>query len=77
MRKMVLLIGAVLWIGTLSPEIFINPTLGCIFDVDGNELDRGEARKFMDAYFYGGKDGGQDDPEIKFKLAIMELFENN
>lgn len=77
MRNMILLLGAVLWIGALSPEIFINPVLSCIFDDEGNELDKDEARKFMEAYFYGGKDGGQDEPELKFKFGIMELFKND
>lgn len=75
MRNMALLLGAVLWIGTLSPEIFVNPASGCIFDSDGNELGREEAREFMEAYFYGGRDGGQAEPELKFKFAVMEIFE--
>ena len=77
MRNMILLIGAVLWIGALSPEIFINPVLGCIFDEDGNGLDKDEARKFMEAYFYNGQDCGQDEPELKFKFGIMELLKND
>lgn len=77
MRNMMMLLGAVLWIGALSPEIFINPASGCIFDDEGNELDKEEAREFMEAYFYGGKNGRQDEPELKFKFRIMEFFEND
>lgn len=75
MRNMILLIGAVLWIGALSPEIFINPAIGCIFDAEGGELDKEEARKFMEAYFYGGS-GGQDEPELRFKFGILELLKD-
>lgn len=75
MRNMILLLGVVLWIGALSPEIFINSNLGCIFDDEGNELDKEEAREFMEAYFYGERDSGKDEPELKFKFKIMELFD--
>ncbi len=77
MRNMMLLLGVVLWIGALSPEIFINPSLGCIFDDEGNELDKEEAREFMEAYFYGGRNSAEEEPELKFKLGIMELFESD
>lgn len=77
MRKTMLMLGAVLWIGTLSPEIFINPASGCIFDDGGNALDKEEAREFMETYFYGGKSGRQDEPELKFKFIIMELLKND
>lgn len=74
MRNKIMLLGAVLWIGALSPEIFIDPALGCVFDADGDELGKEEAHEFMEAYFYGGKEA---EPELKFKFGILELFNNH
>lgn len=74
MRNMMLMLGAVLWIGALSPEIFINAAGGCIFDEDGNELSRKEAQEFMESYFYGDKNDNEEKPRLELKLGIMELF---
>ena len=74
MRNLIGMLGVVLWIGTLSPEIFIYTTAGCIFDEDGNELDQEQAQEFMKVYFY--RDGKNDNtsPELEFKFGIMKLF---
>ena len=77
MRNLILMLGAVLWIGTLSPEIFVNSTAGCIFDEDGNELNKAEAQAFMESYFY--RDGNCDEtsPTLEFKFGVMKFFEKD
>lgn len=77
MRNLIGMLGVVLWIGTLSPEIFTDMTAGCIFDEDGNELDQEQAQEFMKVYFY--RDGKNDNtsPELEFKFGIMKLFDGD
>ena len=77
MRNMLLMLGVVLWIGALSPEIFTDSTSGCIFDGEGNELSREEAQKFMESYFYKNKADSGESPEIEFKFGIAKLFGRN
>lgn len=74
MRNWILMLGAVLWIGTLSPEIFIDSVGGCIFDENGKELDRKQAQEFMETYFYGGEDRDDTSPTLEFKLGITKLL---
>lgn len=77
MRNMLLMLGAVLWIGALSPEIFTGSAGGCIFDGEGNELSREEAQAFMESYFYKNKTDGGESPKLEFKLGIVQLFGRN
>ncbi|MDE7207066.1 MAG: hypothetical protein K2N90_07920 [Lachnospiraceae bacterium] len=77
MKNMILMLGAVLWIGALSPEIFIDTTNGCIFDENGNELNRDEAQEFMESYFYKNKTDGKESPKLEFKFGIIELLGRN
>ncbi len=74
MRNMLLMLGVVLWIGALSPEIFIDVADGCIFDEAGNELNREEAQEFMESYFYSNQTDGGEGPKLEFKLGIAKLF---
>jgi len=76
-RNLILMLGVVLWIGALSPEIFIDVAGGCIFDEEGNELDREEAQEFMELYFYNNKTDGIENPRLEFKFGIAELFGRN
>ena len=67
--------GVVLWVGALSPEIFIQSGLSCILDENGEELTAEEAEKFMDSYFYGSANGESDAEskvEIQYKFALLE-----
>ncbi|MCI8967090.1 MAG: hypothetical protein HFH75_05825 [Lachnospiraceae bacterium] len=65
--------GVVLWVGALSPEIFIRTGLGCVLDENGEELTADGAEEFMESYFYGDTDA--DAPvEIQYKFALSELF---
>ncbi|MDE5699124.1 MAG: hypothetical protein K2I96_17240 [Lachnospiraceae bacterium] len=67
--------GVVLWVGALSPEIFMQSGLSCILDENGEELTAEDAEKFMDSYFYGGTNGESDAEstvEIQYKFALLE-----
>ena len=69
--KAVMILGATLWVGALSPEIFTKSGTGCILDENGKELTAKEAEDFMERYFYGGSD---DTVKIKFKFALLNYF---
>lgn len=73
MRKTLLSLGVILWVGALSPEIFIKSGVGCIFDENGNALTAEEADTFMEEYFYGNNasDGSRN---VRYKIALSELF---
>lgn len=71
LAKAVMILGATLWVGALSPEIFTKSGKGCILDENGNELTAKEAEDFMEQYFYGGSD---DTVEIKYKFALLNYF---
>lgn len=73
LKKAMLVLGAVIWIGALSPEIFIKAGEGCIVDEDGRELTQEEAENFMESYFYGNGEEGKE-ITIKYKIALFDLF---
>lgn len=75
LKKILAALGVVLWVGALSPEIFIQSGLGCILDENGEELTAEEAKQFMDSYFYGATDGNAEKDaavKIQYKLALLE-----
>ncbi len=72
-KKMVVFLGVVIWIGALSPEIFIKIGEGCIVGEDGKELTQEEAERFMESYFYGDTDENTE-VTIKYKIALLDLF---
>ncbi|MCD8037618.1 MAG: hypothetical protein LUE96_00795 [Lachnospiraceae bacterium] len=74
MRNMILMLGAVLWIGALSPEIFISTGAGCIFDEEGNALSLKDAQEFMEQYFYGNEADAGKPQKPELKLGILELL---
>lgn len=72
---MLMAFGVVLWVGALSPEIFIQSGLSCILDENGEELTAEEAEKFMESYFYGNRNENSDQDatvEIQYKFALLE-----
>lgn len=76
LKNLLMAIGVVLWVGALSPEIFMQLGLGCILDENGEALTAEGAEKFMESYFYGNMDGNPDAAvEIRYKFALLELFE--
>lgn len=72
LKNMLMVLGVVLWVGALSPEIFIQAGRGCIFDENGDELTAKDAEEFMEAYFYGNQAAGEAAVEIKYKFALLE-----
>jgi hypothetical protein len=76
MKKTLAALGVILWVGALSPEIFINSGLNCILDENGEELTQEDAAEFMETYFYGGQDkDGENTVELQFKFALLEYFQ--
>lgn len=77
LKKILMVFGVLLWVGALSPEIFIQSGLNCILDENGEELSAEDAEKFMESYFYGNTDGKSDEDatvEIQYKFALLEIF---
>ncbi len=71
MKSLMAALGVVLWVGALSPEILIKMGDGCIFDENGEALTQEEAADFMESHFFGS---GTDTKNVKYKIAITELF---
>ena len=71
LKKTLAALGVILWVGALSPEIFISSGLNCILDENGED-----AAEFMETYFYGGQDkDGENTVELQFKFALLEYFQ--
>ena len=47
MRKALAALGVILWVGALSPEIYINSGLNCILDENGEELSQEDAAELF------------------------------
>ena len=72
-KSWIAVLGVVLWVGALSPEILIKTGDGCIFDENGEALTQEEAADFMEVYFFG-RDSSTNEKNVKYKIAITELF---
>jgi hypothetical protein len=71
-KAAVLAVGIFLWVGALSPEIFVKSGKGCIFDESGNELDADGAYRFMEEFFY------EDEPiEVDYRFALLDILGGN
>jgi hypothetical protein len=67
-KKLGIVLGVIIWVGVLSPEIFVKLGTGCIFDGNGKALTREEAEEFMEAYFY------KEYPvEVKYKFSFSDI----
>lgn len=83
LKNILMVLGVVLWVGALSPEIFVQAGLGCILDENGEELTAEDAREFMEVYFYGNQigdqagnqTGGETTVKIKYKFALLEWLQ--
>ena len=51
MRKALAALGVILWVGALSPEIYINSGLNCILDENGEELSQEDAAEIYGSLF--------------------------
>jgi hypothetical protein len=71
-KKMAIAIGIFIWVGALSPEIFVKSGKGCIFDENGNELDADKGDEFMESFFY------EDEPlRVNYRFALLDLLGGN
>jgi hypothetical protein len=68
-KKLALAFGIILWVGALSPEIFVKSGSGCIFDESGNELDASGADEFMEAFFYD-----ETPVKVNYRFAILDYW---
>lgn len=75
-KKFAMVLGVVLWVGALSPEIFVKLGDGCIMDEDGNALTQEEADAFMQSYFLEkDSDKETESNKITYKIALAKLFQ--
>ena len=73
--QIIIMTGVVLWIGIISPEIFIDAGTGCVADENGRNISREEAREVLEKIFwYDEVSDLDDDTEILFKYKLFELF---
>lgn len=74
-RNLLMILGVVLWVGALSPEIFVNSGTGCILDENGEELTTEEAKEFMESYFYRDTEKEEEAAvKLKYKFALLEFW---
>lgn len=74
-KQFVLTAGILLWIGALSPEIFIETGLGCLADKNGREITTQEAEAFLETFFYSDENGEEEIP-IEYKSLLLEWLQN-
>ena len=73
--QFIIMTGIVLWIGIISPEIFIDAGTGCVTDENGNNISREEAREILEKIFgYDESSDFDDDTDFVFKCKMFELF---
>lgn len=75
LKNALMILGVVLWVGALSPEIFVNSGIGCILDENGEELTAEEAKEFMEVYFYKDTEEKEESAvKVNYKFALLELL---
>lgn len=74
-RTIVSMTGILLWIGAVSPEIFIEGGMGCIKDSNGKELTRQEAQALLENMLYDEE--SDEESTIVYKSKIMEWIESS
>lgn len=67
--------GILLWIGAVSPEIFMESSMGCIRDENGRELTRQEAQALLEDILYGGL--SEEENVIVYKSKILEWIQDS
>lgn len=73
--QLIIMTGVVLWIGIISPEIFIDAGTGCVADENGNSISREEAREFLEKFFLNVESEEFDEnTEVIFKSKLFEMF---
>lgn len=74
-RTIITMAGILLWIGAVSPEIFIEGGMGCIKDSNGKELTSQEAQALLEDMLNG--ELSDEESEIVYKSKIVEWIENS
>lgn len=74
-KKLFAMTGILLWIGAVSPEIFIEGSMGCIKDENGRELTRQEAQVLLEDILHGERSG--DENVIVYKSKILEWIQSS
>ncbi|MBQ3163607.1 MAG: hypothetical protein IJC02_03580 [Lachnospiraceae bacterium] len=67
--------GILLWIGAVSPEIFVEGGMGCIKDENGEDLTRQEAQALLEDILYG--EVPMDENVIVYKSKILEWIQGS
>ncbi len=69
-KNVITAFGLVLWIGLISPEIFVDPAMGCFVNEEGEALTEDEAKQLFEELFL------QEDGQIQiiFRSKIWEWF---
>lgn len=67
--------GILLWIGAVSPEIFVEGGMGCIKDENGEDLTRQEAQALLEDILYG--EVSMDENVIVYKSKILEWIQGS
>ena len=75
MKTIFAMAGILLWIGAVSPEIFVEGGMGCIKDVNGKELTRQEAQALLEDLLYG--DLPEQEMTIVYKSKILEWIQGS
>lgn len=75
MKTIFAMAGILLWIGAVSPEIFVEGGMGCIKDVNGEELTRQEAQALLEELLYG--DLPDQEMTIVYKSKILEWIQGS
>lgn len=74
-RTIITMAGILLWIGAVSPEIFIEGGMGCIKDSNGKELTSQEAQALLEDMLYG--ELSDEESTIVYKSKLMEWIEDS
>lgn len=75
MKTIFAMAGILLWIGAVSPEIFVEGGMGCIKDVNGEELTRQEAQALLEELLCG--DLSEQEMTIVYKSKILEWIQGS
>lgn len=75
LKTMCAMAGILLWIGAVSPEIFIEGGMGCIKDENGQELTRQEAQALLEDILYG--EVTEEENTIVYKSKIVEWIRDS
>ncbi|MBE5876783.1 MAG: hypothetical protein E7290_07835 [Lachnospiraceae bacterium] len=62
-KNIITTLGILLWIGGISPELFIDPKMGCFVDETGEALTEEEARQLYDELYL------QEDGEVQIMIG--------